>query len=123
MVVDSSVWIEILVGGPLAVACEKKISAGDIRVPAMVLYEVYRKIKAKASEEKALEAIGALSSYEILNLTREVALLAADLSLELKLGMADSCMLAHARLLGVPLFTLDNDFASLSGVLILRPKS
>lgn len=120
MIVDSSVWIEIFFEGPLAIKCEQELVGKTIQIPTLVFYEVYKEIKAKASEELALQAIGFLSQYSQHELSREVALLAADLSLELNLGMADSLILAHARYLKEPFLTLDNDFAGAPGVKVLR---
>ena len=67
-----------------------------------------------------MEAISALSSFGIRDLTREVALLGADLSIEFNLAMADGLVLAHARHLETELLTLDNDFASIPDVKVIR---
>jgi predicted nucleic acid-binding protein len=120
MLIDSSVWLEILREGSLAPKCQRAMARQIIQVPSLVLYEVYKKIRQKVSEDVALEAISALSRYEILDLTREVALLGADLSLQYELAMADALVLAHAAHLGTDLLTLDNDFASIPNVQIVR---
>lgn len=120
MVVDSSIFFEILSDGPLRNKCEKQIHKADMYVPALVLFEIYRKLKIKVSEDEALAAIGSLRVYPVLDLTTEVALLAGDLSLEYNLAMADSFVLAHARLLNRPLLTLDNDFANIPGTVVIR---
>ena len=120
MIVDSSVWLEILFDGKLASACVRELAKGRILIPSLVLFEVYKKTKLKTDESRALEAVGAISSHEILELTREVALLAADLSIEHRMGMADSIVLAHARHLGTRLITLDHDFAMIPDVSVLR---
>jgi predicted nucleic acid-binding protein len=120
VVVDSSVWIETIFRGKLARACEQAMSRGPVLVPSLVLYEVYKKLKLKTDESLALEVIGAMCSHPVLELSRPVSLLAADLSLEYKLGMADSIVLAHARDQGVDLFTLDNDFIDIPGTRIPR---
>ena len=121
MIVDSSVWIEIFTEGPLAGKCEQEIKTNEsVWIPTLVFYEVYKKIKKKASEELALQAIGFLSQYSQCELTREIALLAGDLSLSLNLGMADSLILAHAKHLKKSFLTLDNDFAGLPDVKVMR---
>jgi predicted nucleic acid-binding protein len=81
---------------------------------------VYKKIAVRHSEHQALSAIATLSQYEVLDLTREVSLTAADISIGEKVHMADSIVLAHARLAGATLLTLDNDFAGLTGALVIR---
>ncbi len=66
-----------------------------------------------------MSAISYISQFEVQPLTREIALLAADLSLQFKLGTADSLILAHANESGAVLVTLDNDFRGLPGVQVL----
>lgn len=119
-VVDSSCWIEIFTDGPLAKKCEKEVqSAESIAIPTLVIFEVYRKVKQATSDEKGLAVTSYLSQFDILPLTREVALLAAYLSLQYKLGTADSLTLAHAQEVSAQLVTLDNDFRKVPQVSIL----
>ena len=85
LVLDSSVWIEILNGGKLAKECTRILkSAKTIYVPTLVLFEVYKKVTSLRSEDQALSAIALLSQYQVADMTREVALSAADLSLQKK---------------------------------------
>jgi predicted nucleic acid-binding protein len=120
MVVDSSVWIEILQHGSLHDKCLKAIHRQTVRVPTVILFEVYRKLKSKVSEDVALEAVAALGRYEAVELTREIALLAGDLSLEHDLAMADALVLASAHYFGDVLLTLDNDFLNLPSARVIR---
>lgn len=120
MVVDSSVWLEILQDGPLRTACQKALHKQIIRVPTLVLHEVYKKLKSRATEELALEAIASLSQYEVLDMSREVAILAGDVCLQHSMSMADGIVLAHAEFLSDTLLTLDNDFAKISRAQVLR---
>ena len=121
IVLDSSIWIEIFGGGRLAKACEReRKNATEVHVPALILFEVYRKITVSVSEDRALSAVATMSQYLVIELTREVALLGADLSIEHKLSMADSLVLAHARFASAYLVTLDNDFTGIQGVKIIR---
>lgn len=121
MLLDSSVWIEILGSGPLAELSKKELrTASSVVVPTVVLFEVYKKIVSSVGEDQALSAAALLSQHVLVDLTQEVALTAADLSLQHKLGMADSLVLAHAHHAGAVLVTLDNDFSELLGVKVLR---
>ena len=121
LVLDSSVWIEIFNGGPIAGTCMKELKgAARVYVPTLVLFEVYKKVTASRSEDQALSAVATLSQYEVCDMTREIALAAADLSLQKKLGMADSLILAHTYQVGAELLTLDNDFAGIPNTQILR---
>ncbi len=121
LVVDSSCWIEVLTEGKNAAKCEKAISrTKSILVPTLVIFEVYKKIAAKVGQSQSLLAVSYLSQNKVLELDRATALLAADISLELGLAMADSIVLAHARNESANLVTLDNDFANLEEVMVIR---
>ena len=120
MVVDSSIWIEIVFDGPLRKKCEEILKTAEVLVPALIIYEVYRKLKKQVSEEIAIEVISSISKYPTLEINRDISILAADLSLEYSLGMADSVVLACAKLNKTELVTLDNDFAKIPDVKILR---
>ena len=76
------------------------------------------------SEDLALSAVALLTKHQTQDLSQEIALLAADLSLEYKLPMADSFVLAHAHAAGPDcrLLTLDNDFRNLPQVKLLKRK-
>ena len=121
IVLDSSAWVEILGRGALSKTCEKELnSASRVVVPTVVHYEVYKKITAAFSDDRALSATAAMSQHETRDLTREIALLAADLSLQHRLGMADAIVLAHAHAVEATLITLDNDFAGIPGARVIR---
>ncbi len=120
-VIDSSFWIEMFTDGQLSKKCEKHFNAVKIKiVPTLVLFEVFKKISQKVNENDALLAIGNMSRHEVRNLDRSTSLLAAEISLEYKLAMADSIVLAHARIEHGTLYTLDNDFAGIDGVVVVR---
>lgn len=77
--------------------CQKYMDKYEnVGVPSIVVFEVCRKVAAKVSEDEALRVAAWLRTFGILNLTDEIASYAVDLSLSLKLGMADSLVLAHA---------------------------
>lgn len=121
ILIDSSAWIEYFRKGALHRKVSLYLSENeDILVPTLVLFEVYRKIHKSLSENEALSAVASLSSFQVIELTREIALLGADLSLEHQLGMADSCVLATAQIYHTPLITLDYDFSQIPGVKILK---
>ena len=119
-VIDSSCWIEIFANGSLAKKCQKEVNSSKfIIVPSLVIYEVYRKVKQSISSESGLAATSYISQFDVQPLTREIALLAADLSLQYKLGTADSLILAHTHETSAELITLDNDFRGLPRVRLL----
>ena len=123
VVLDSSVWIEIFRSGPLLKACQQELNAARIViVPSLVLFEVYKKIVSQKTEDLALSAIALLNQYLVQDLNQEIALTAADLSLQHHLAMADSIVLAHAVKTNSTLVTLDNDFEGILGTQVLRSK-
>lgn len=63
-----------------------------------------------------------MKKTRVVDLTEELALGAADLSLAHKLSMADSMMLAVARAYDAELATTDTDFTGIDGVTIFSKK-
>jgi predicted nucleic acid-binding protein len=121
ILLDSSCWIEIFRNNKLSQKCQKELqNASKVIVPTIVLFEVYRKINISVSEDQALSCIALLSQHNIVELTREIALSAADLAILLKLPMADSFILAHAQFDNATLVTLDDDFSKIPGVRVIR---
>jgi len=121
VVLDSSVWIEIFNNGALSKTCMKELkNASRVYVPTLVLFEVYKKIAMSRSEDQALSAVAVLSQHEVVDMCREIALTAADISIQSELPMADSIVLAHARQTDAVLLTLDNDFHGIPGARVIR---
>ncbi len=120
--VDSSGWIEHLTDGPQADAYDQYLSADDLLVPTVVIYEVYKFMKREVSEEAAIAVTGRMRAGRVVLLDESLALEAADLSLQYGLAMADAIVYAGARGHGAVLVTSDEDFAHLPGVLYL-PKT
>lgn len=119
-VVDSSAWLEFLAGGPRAEQVAGYVSPlAGLLIPAVVLYEVYKKIKAERGEEVALERVSQLTQGEFVPWDDSLALLAANLSLEHHLSMADAAVYATTRSRGAKLITLDKDFKDLPDAVVL----
>ena len=123
-VVDSSGWLEYFGKGENSAFFAPVIQEiATLVVPTLSLYEVYKKIVLQRDEEEALSAIGWMASGKIVDLTQEIALAAAVLSLEQKLPMADSVILATAQLYNATLWTQDEHFKDLEGVRYIAKKS
>ena len=117
IVVDSSGWLQFLTDGPLANYYAKRLEQqASIVTPAIVVYEVYKHSKRLRGYDGALDALTAMRNTRIVPLDEELALTAADVSIELKLAMADSIILATAREFGAELVTSDDDFKEVPGV-------
>lgn len=116
-VVDSSGWLEYLADGPNAAAFAAPIQDSEqLVVPVICLYEVFKRLALQEGEEAALQGVGILYSGAVVDISAEIALAAADLSLVHKLPMADSLILATARAHAATLWTQDEHFAGLDGV-------
>jgi len=119
ILIDSYGWIEYFGDGPLAdsyaVFIEKADEKGTV-TPTIVIYEVYRKIKGVKGEEKALEAYAQMSQTRIVDLTSSLCLEAADISMNLNLGMADSIIVATAKAYNAQIITSDEHLKKIDKV-------
>jgi predicted nucleic acid-binding protein len=116
-VVDSSGWIEYLSGGGNAAFFRKPIESEEpLVVPSLGLSEVYRHMLRHIGREEALDVVAAMRSGVVVDLDDRLALEAAELSVETKLALADSIILATARAHDAVLWTQDADFEGLEGV-------
>jgi predicted nucleic acid-binding protein len=88
----------------------------DLIIPTICLYEVCKRALLQFDEERALAAIGAMSDGMLVELDRTIAIEAAHLSLDLKLSMADSIILATARAHDATLWTQDAHIKDIEGV-------
>jgi toxin FitB len=122
-VVDSSGWLEYLANGTNASFFSQAITTTDsLVVPAICLYEVFKRILSQRGEEDALHAIGIMSLGSLADITREIAIEAAYISDEYKMAMADSLILATARAYRAVLWTQDADFEGVEGVQYIQKK-
>ncbi len=116
-VVDSSGWLEYFADGEHAEFFAPAIQDSEnLIVPTACLYEVFKRLTLLLGEDAALAAVGVLYTGRIVDITAEVALYAAQLSIQHKLSMADSLILATARLHRATLWTKDEHFRGLEGV-------
>ena len=123
IVLDSSGWIEFFADGPYSEEFAARLRhPRNIIVPTIAIYEVYKWLKRERSEDHALDAVATMKKAAVVNLTEEVALVAADLSLSDGLAMADAMMLAFARVNRAELFTTDSDFEGVPGVTLFLKK-
>lgn len=120
-VVDSSGWIEYLSGGSNATFFRKPIEDEEaLLVPTLSLFEVYRHLVRHVGRDDALDIVAAMRQGTVIELDDRLALDAAELSVAKKLALADSIMLATARVHGAVFWTQDADFEGLEGVRLKR---
>lgn len=124
VLIDSYGWIEYFGDGQLAEKYARYIEKANTEnyiTPSVVLYEVYKKIKKEKNEEKALEAYAYIVTYtKISPLDERISINAAEKSLELGLGMADSIIIATAEYNNAKIVTSDKHLKELESVLYIE---
>jgi len=122
-IVDSSAWLEYFANGPNASFFAPAIErTDDLLVPSLTLYEVFKRILQQKDEGDALQAVAAMQRGTVVNLDATLALDAARISLQNKLPMADSIILATARAHEATVWTQDDDFKDIPGVQYRKKK-
>lgn len=117
--VDSYGWIERFSGGPKQAAYNRAIDSvapTDILTSTVTVYEVYKKVKALRGEHAALDDVAALGHTRLIPVDQEIALTAADFSLEHGLHFSDALIYATARRYHAELYTSDVALRHLRGV-------
>jgi len=106
--------------------CPTASRPDELIVPTLCLYEVYKVVLRQRGPSAALQAVALMRQGRIVELGERIALLAAELGLKHKLPMADSVILATARVHDAHVWTQDADFAGIENVTLVpesRPKA
>lgn len=112
-VVDSSAWLSYLANDDNA-----DVFAGAIEdskrliVPAIVLFEVFKKVLRERGEQAALQIAGAMHAGNVVPIDAAIALDAARYNMP----MADSLIYATAQRFSALVWTQDDDFEGLANV-------
>ena len=115
--VDSSAWLEYLSDGPNAEYFSDPLEdTGNLIVPTICIYEVFKAVLRQRGEDAALQTVALMKQGTTIDLTDELALQAAKISLEYQIPMADSIILATARAREAVLWTQDKDFKGMENV-------
>lgn len=116
-VVDSSGWLEYFADGPHAdLFFEPLRDKSTLVVPSITIYEVFKVVCRNRGEDAALQAAALMQQGMVVELSPSLAMIAAKTSLDLALPMADSIILATARLHDSVLWTMDAHFKEIPGV-------
>ncbi len=116
-VVDSSAWLEYFADGPNADYFAQAIEqTAELIVPVICIYEVFKRILQQRTRTDALNAVMVMSQGQVVDLDANLSMSAAQLSLQNKMPLADSVILATARSLNATIWTQDADFESLPDV-------
>ena len=116
-VVDSSAWLEYFANGPSASFFASAVEAtGELIVPTITLYEVFKRVRQQRTADDALQAVALMQQGRVVELGSTLSLNAARLSIEHRLPMADSIILATAEAFEATLWTQDADFKGIPSV-------
>jgi predicted nucleic acid-binding protein len=121
-IVDSCGWLEYFDGPNADFFAPVIENVSELLVPSISLYKVFKRVLQQRTEGDALQAVATMMQGEVTALDERVALDAARLSLELKMPMADSVILATARLHGAVVWTQDSDLEGVEGVEYIEKK-
>lgn len=122
-VVDTSAWIEWLVGSAVGRRLAKEIPEKSLCiVPTIVQLELSKWLWRELGEAQADQVIAYTLKCRVEPLETATALLASDLHRQHKLATADAIVYATAVKHGAELLTCDAHFKDLPGV-VLFPKS
>lgn len=116
-VVDSSGWLEYFTNRPNAQFFATPIeNHEDLIVPTICIFEVFKHVLRERGEDNAQVAVSIMRQGNVVSLDTVLAMSAAQLSLRLRLPMADSIILATAQAHNAVLWTQDADFKGFEGV-------
>lgn len=120
VLVDSSGWVEFLGDGPLAEKFALYFEHEErLIVPAIMLFEVYKKLLSTQGSTAADKFLSAALRARVVPLDERLALLAARISLDRRLAMADAIIYATAQTIGALLVTADKHFRGLPGTNVI----
>lgn len=121
--IDSSCWLEYFTDSKNAKIYTSVIEdIENVIISTINIYEVFRKVLKERDENTALEIISIMMQCQIIDVTQELSLKAAELSILHKLSMADSIILSTAKLNNATLWTQDSDFKEIQGVKYFKKK-
>lgn len=116
-IIDSSGWLEYFADGPNASFFSPPLlKTADLIVPTVTIYEVFKVILRQRSESDALQSVALMQQGSVVDLTSSISVLAAKASIDYRLPMADSIILATAQVYKATIWTQDADFKGIEGV-------
>lgn len=114
IIVDSSGWIEYIRNGKKAVHFAPYLeNTKNLIVPSVVLFEVFKFFLKEKGETVAIEAWGLMEKARIIELDNYLNIMAAKFSVDFKMPMADSLILATAEMHDAHIYSMDHDFSGL----------
>lgn len=116
-IIDSSGWLEYFADGPNASFFSRPLQkTADLIVPTITIFEVFKVVLRQRNESDALQSVALMQQGSIVDLTSNISILAAKVSIDHHLPMADSIILATAQVYKATIWTQDSDFKGIVGV-------
>jgi len=116
-IVDSSGWLAYFADEPNAKHFLTPLNDTDsLVVPTVTIYEVFKVVLRESGENEALQAAVAMRKGRVVDITASMAIAASKISLEHKIPMADSIILATAKEFEATIWTQDSDFKNIDDV-------
>jgi len=120
VVVDTSAWIEWLIGSATARRIEPHLPPpAEWVVPTIVQLELAKWLTREVGEERAEQVIAFTQVCQVVALDTAIALAAAEAARMHKMATADAIVFATARSQGASLLTCDAHFEGLPGVTLI----
>lgn len=120
-VVDTSAWIEWLVGSPLGKKLGKEVPARqECVVPTLVQLELAKWLTRETDDARADQAIAYTQKCIVAPMDTRIALRAAECCRIHKLATADAIVYATALEMDADVLTCDAHFAKLPGVVYFQ---
>lgn len=117
VVVDTSAWIEWLLGSEVGVKLGSQMPAkAQCTVPTIVQLELSKWLLREVGEERADQVIAYTQKCIVVPLDTTIALLAVELHRKHRLATADAIVYATAQHHGARLLTCDAHFEGLNEV-------
>ena len=122
-IIDSSGWMEYFAEGENAAFFAPAIEdIENLLIPVICIYEVFKQLLQSRGLDVAETRIADLYKGQQADFTAQLALSAAQISVEYKLPMADSIILATARAFDATFWTQDEHFKDIPGVKFIEKK-
>ena len=116
-IVDSSLWVEYFLENDIDQSIIDILKDADnLYIPVISLYEIHKKFLSVGDAEKANTAVDIMQNAVVVDITPQLAILAAQLGKQHKLPMADSIIYATAVLHNAEIYTQDKHFENLDRV-------
>ena len=116
-IVDSSGWLEYFAGGPNSANFTLPLrDASSLVVPVITIYEVFKVVLREVGEDEALQSAAAMQKGKVVDLTANLSMSAAKISIQYNLPLADSIIFATAKIHRCDIWTQDAHFKNLPRV-------